>query len=305
VHPDEFEAFLSTLALVNFDIGSLMSSACFYATDFYDRLVIATMVPLVILLVRAGTLVVALMRNGDSHSAVPIVKHKHLSVGLFVVFLVYSSVSFRIFQTFVCDPYDNGNAYLRADYSITCYTETLTAYRTYAGLMACIYPIGIPAVCASWLVHHRQNLDTPGRESVPELQPYRCLWAAYKPSRYCYEVVEFGRRIGLTGAAVFVFPCRAEQVAIVLCIAVEFRFVLESVSPLESKVDMWLHCWGNGIILAGMYVALLLKVDVAVEDSGGSSAMTAVLIAVNVFMIFTVAVQAILLMRGLCVSKVR
>ncbi|CAM9368546.1 unnamed protein product, partial [Laminaria digitata] len=305
VYPDEYEAFLSKLALVNLDIGSLMSSSCLYATDFYGRLVIATVAPLVILLVCAGTFIIALMRNEDSISAVPIVKHKHVSVGLILVFFVYSSVSFTIFQTFVCDPLDDGNAYMRADYSITCYTETHTAYRIYAGFMLCVYPVGVPAFFAWWLVQHRQELNTPGRETIPELQSYRCLWAAYKPSCYYYEVVECGRRIALTGAAVFVLPGRAEQVAIVLFIAVVFMFVSESLSPFESKGDMWLHRWGNGIILASMYVAFLLKVDVAVEDSRSSSAMTAVLIAANVFMIFTVAVQAMLLMRGLCVSKER
>lgn len=68
---------------------------------------------------------------------------------------------------------------------------------------------------------------------------------------------------------------------------------------------MWLYRWGNGIILASMYVALLLKVDLAEEDSRSSSAITVLLIAANVFMFFTVAVQAVLLMRGLCASKLK
>ena len=109
----------------------------------------------------------------------------------------------------------------------------------------------------------------------------------------------------LTAAAAFVLPDSAEQVAIVLLIAVLFMFVSASISPFESKFDMWLHRWGNNIILARMYVALLLKVDLAVEESRSSSTVTALLIAANVLMTFTVVVQSISLMKSLCVPEVK
>ena len=296
MYPEEYESFLSAMALVNFDIGFILSSSCLLATDFYDRLVLATVAPMVILLVCAGTFVVA--KNRNSNSAGPIVKHKHVSVVLFIVFFVYSSVSFTIFQTFVCDSLDDGLSYLRADYSLTCNTERHTAYLLYASVMVCVYPVGIPAFFAFWLVRHRRELKKLDRETVSDLRSYRCLWAAYKPSCYYYEVVECGRRIVLTGVAVFVLPDSAEQVAIVLLLAVGFVFVSESLSPFKSNDDMWLYRWGNAIILASMYVAFLLKVDLAKEGSQSSSAITVLLIAANVFMLFTVVVQTFLLMRS-------
>ncbi|CAN0493977.1 unnamed protein product, partial [Scytosiphon promiscuus] len=54
------------------------------------------------------------------------------------------------------------------------------------------------------------------------LKSYRCIWGAYKPSCYYYAVVECARRIVLTGAAVFLLPDTAEQIAIVLFVAVVF-----------------------------------------------------------------------------------
>ncbi|CAN0486022.1 unnamed protein product, partial [Laminaria digitata] len=39
---------------------------------------------------------------------------------LFIVFFVYSSVSFTIFRTFVCDDLDDGTSPLRADCSLVC-----------------------------------------------------------------------------------------------------------------------------------------------------------------------------------------
>ncbi|CAM9118057.1 unnamed protein product, partial [Laminaria digitata] len=285
VYPDEYEAFLSALALVNFDIGSILSTSCLVTTDFYSRLVVTTLAPMVIILACGVTFLMASMRNRNVPSAGPIIKHRHVSVVLFMVFFVYSFVSFTIFQTFVCDSLDDGKAYLRADYSLTCDTKRHTTYLIYASVMVCVYPVGIPAFFAFTLVRNRQELEKPGRETVPHLKSYRCLWGAYKPSCYYYEVVECARRIVLTGTAVFVLPDTAEQVAIVLFFAVVFMFVSESLSPFSSTSDMWLYRWGNGIILASMYVALLLKVDLAMEGSQSSSAITVLLIGAHVFMI--------------------
>ncbi|CAM9445373.1 unnamed protein product, partial [Laminaria digitata] len=237
VYPDKYQNFISSLALVNFDIGSILSGSCLVTTDFYDKLVIVTAAPIAILLGCAVTFFVAKMRNRNSPSAGPIVKHNHVSIALFMVFFVYSSVSFTIFQTFVCDSLDDGKAYLRADYSITCNTERHTAYLVYASVMVFVYPVGTPAFFAFWLVRHRRELQKPGREEASDLKSYRAIWVTYKPSRYYYEVVECGRRIVLTGAAVFILPETAEQVAVVLFFAVVFMFVSESISPFDSKPD--------------------------------------------------------------------
>lgn len=186
----------------------------------------------------------------------------------------------------------------------TCNTERHKAYLLYASTMMCVYPTGIPAFFALWLVRNRWGLKKYGRETMSHLKSYRTLWAAYKPSCYSYEVVEFGRRIALTGAAVFVLPDTAEQVAIVLFLALGFVFISESLSPSDSNSDMWIYRWGNGILLASIYVALLLKVDLAGEESRSSAAITFLLIAAHVFMIFTVAWQAFLILKGLRASTV-
>ena len=307
VYPQEYEDFLSTMAVVNVDIGFLLSNACILTTNFYDRLVLATVGPLVILFACACTFIITRRRRRgrNENASEAVLKQKHLSVVLFIVFLVYSSVSFTVFQTFACDGLDDGKSYLRADYSITCYTEIYTVYQTYAILMVFVYPVGIPAFFTWWLVRNRRELENPERQSMSDLQSYRFLWAAYRPAYYYYEVVEYARRIVLTGAAVFVLPDTPEQVAIVLLIAVIFMFISESFSPFESKLDMWLYRWGNGIILASMYVAFLLKVDLAQDGSQSSSTITVLLIGANVFLLLTVAIQAALLVKAAYVSNIR
>ncbi|CAM9562008.1 unnamed protein product, partial [Laminaria digitata] len=303
VYPDGYELFLSRLAVVNMDIGFVLSNSCIVSTNFFDKLLIATVGPPVALLALAFTYSLARKRNRHFDEAGIGVQHKHLSIVLFVAFFIYPSVSFTIFQTFICESLDDGETYLRADYSLTCTTSTYTASKVYAAIMVCVYPIGVPVGFGWWLANNRKQLQSWDRAATVHLQPFGGLWGAYRPGCYYYEVVEYGRRIVLTGAAVFILPDSAAQIAIVLLLAVVCMFIFESLSPFANRVDIWLYRWGNGIILASMYVALLLKVDLVGEDSQTSSAITALLIAANTSMVVTVLVQAILLVRGVFGSK--
>lgn len=295
MYPDEYKTFLSKLSLVNVDIGSIMSYSCIADSNFYHRLLLITMIPFVMLAALGGTYTFAKKRNGTSELAIRTVQNKHRSAGLFVAFFVYSSVSSTVFKTFACDSLDDGVNYLRADYSLTCWSHEHVGYVVYASVMVLVYPIGIPAAFAWWLARHRHDLTEPGREKVARLQSFSNLWAAYRPSRFYYEVVECGRRIVLTGASVFVLPGSDAQVAVVLLLAVVFSFVSESMQPFQENVEMWLYRWGNGVLLTSMYVALLRKVDVSGDDTATQSVFAGVFIAANVLMVIAVVVQSALL----------
>ncbi|CAN0538565.1 unnamed protein product, partial [Laminaria digitata] len=80
------------------------------------------------------------------------------SASLLLAFWVYSSFSYTIFQTFLCDDLDDGKAYLRADYSLECSATRHSAFKTYSLFMACVYPVGIPAVFAWCLARNRRDL---------------------------------------------------------------------------------------------------------------------------------------------------
>ena len=248
-----------------------------------------------VLALLAGTNVLAKRRYKQSCSKVLAAQNKHLSAALFVVFFVYSSVSNTIFQTFVCDTLDDGVSYLQADYSLTCSTRRHRVYTAYASLMVAVYPLGIPVVFSWWLGRNRKYLKMSNRESIAHLQPFAGIWGPYKPSRYYFEVVECCRRIVLTASAVFLVPNSVGQISVVLSLAVVFMFASESMCPFERNADMSLYRWGNGIILASMYVALLMNVDTAQEDEMMLSVFGVVLITANVVMVLVVVVQSVLL----------
>ncbi|CAM9262163.1 unnamed protein product, partial [Laminaria digitata] len=297
VYPEVYKAFVSKLNPINLDIDFVLSSSCLVATDFYDRLLFATTTPLLVIALLAGSYLIGRYVNRSSEFALRAVRHKHMSAVLYVAFVVYSPVSYIIFQTFSCDQLDDGNTYLRADYSLSCLTSRHSWYETYALVMAGVYPIGIAAVFTCFLVRHRLDLVKPGRATIVHLEPLRGLWVAYKPSRYYFEVVECGRRVILTGIAAFVYPSSAAQLAIVLLLAVVFVFLSEALSPFERRVDMGLYRWGNGIIVASMYVAFLMQVDVGTNTTEALLTFSGVLIAANAFMVVTVMIQTALLVK--------
>lgn len=230
----------------------------------------------------AVTCFIAKMRNRASERAMRQVQQKHLTAALFVVFYIYSSVSFTIFRTFACETLDDNVSYLRADYSLTCSTVRHSMFEAYAMFMVCVYPVGIPLIFSMWLGTNRKDLRRSDREGLAHLKPLKDLWIAYTPSRYYYEVIEYGRRIVLTGIAVFILPQSAPQIAVVLFLAVVFLLISESLSPFQEGLDMGVYRWGNGVVFASMYVALLLKVDVSEENSSTFSAFVVSLIAANV-----------------------
>ncbi|CAM9112289.1 unnamed protein product, partial [Sphacelaria rigidula] len=308
VYPDVYERFLSALNLVNLNLGFILSVSCIVDINFYGQLVFVTISPLVVAGVLAGTYAVSRSRNRHSPAGMQAAKHKHLSIALLVAYFIYSSVSFTIFQTFVCEPLDDGMKYLRADYSLTCSTGIHTAMQVYAGLMIFVYPVGIPAFFAWWLISHRHDLVKVGSTStsseasrtLDHLQPMRDLWDPYKPRRYYYEVVECCRRIALTGLAVFLLPGSAAQVAIEVVLAAVFIALSEKLSPFADPLDAWLYRCGVWVVFFSMYLCLLLKVDASDEDSRSQVEFAKVLITAHVCMVLMVAFQAVLsLRRGL------
>ena len=299
-YPPAYETFLATLSVVNLNLGSILSLSCVVETHFYVWLVLATIAPIAVLCALAVTYQVAIVRNSHSIHAMRVARNKHISVGLFLLFVVYPSVSHTIFQTFVCDPLDSGDSYLRADYDLVCWTTTHVTFMTYAGIMVLVFPVGIPAVFAWMLFINRdgiksvQNTTTNGNRVPPESEVIKDLWAPYKPSRYYYEVIECGRRIALTGLVVFIYPGSTAQVAIEALLAFVFYSLSEIISPFAEPLDAWLYRSGTWVIFLSMYLAMLLKMDATDEDSHSQNVFAGLLIAAHGGMILVVIANALL-----------
>ncbi|CAN0365396.1 unnamed protein product, partial [Ascophyllum nodosum] len=78
-YPPAYEKFLAALSVVNLNLGFILSLSCVVETNFYARLILATIVPTAVLGVLAITYRVAMVRNGHSIHAMRVARNKHLS----------------------------------------------------------------------------------------------------------------------------------------------------------------------------------------------------------------------------------
>lgn len=292
VFPKEYEKFLSYITFVNFDIGVIVSYSCLFSPSFHGRLLFSTIVPMLVLTILALAYHVAKRRGYAAQHGLAL-RHRHQSAAASVVFFVYSSVSSVIFQTFSCEDRFSGHRSLRADHNILCDSDLHKYFMMYAGLMAVVYPIGIPAFFSWWLRRNRKYLKTSDRDTAVHLQPYSGVWSAYTPSRYYFELVEYGRRLTFSMSSAILIPDSVDHIAIVFSLAMVFMFVSESLSPFKSSLDMSLYRWGNGVVLSSMYVALLMKANESDGEFRVFSVFGWLLIMSNIVTIVVVLVETL------------
>ena len=86
--------------------------------------------------------------------------HQPYALLLLLTYCVFPAVSQTIFQVFSCDSdFDDGQSFLRLDYSIKCQGPTYNFFFYYAIAMIFVYPIGVPLFYAVSLWRVRKVLD--------------------------------------------------------------------------------------------------------------------------------------------------
>ncbi|CAN0443611.1 unnamed protein product [Pylaiella littoralis] len=295
--PDAYERFLDEADVLNFDFGWVLSAGCFVEIGFHERVITSTVGPIVALTILGLTYVVACLRNRSSRQALQKVRRKHVSVALWITFLVYSSVSSTIAKTFSCETLDDGKTYLRADYRIECTSSKHRAMQVYAGFMVAVYPLGIPLVYAALLFWGRDALKIAATQNTekPRMQAAAHLASPYRPGCFYYEVIECARRVLLTGIVVFFCPDDPSHVAVTLVIACMFALVFEALAPYDSKWDTWTSRSGHVIVLLSIFIAVLLVNDISAEDSESQDLYGGALLAINVGMVMAVLVQGVIM----------
>lgn len=292
-YPGVYQQFLGGIDVLNFDLGWVVSTGCIADLDFHDRLIVSTTAPLIGMGIIGVAYALARRKYRDSNAALDKARRKHLFMVLLLTFLVYSSVSSTLFQMFACDELDDDKIYLRADYRIQCDSSKHHALQVYAAFMILLYTGGVPSLYAALLFRSRKVLIKIDREDDSTARSISALWAAYKPHRYYFELIECARRIMLAGILVFIYPNTATQVAVTLMMAVFFMVVYEVIAPYESRWDAWINRAGQAIVCTSVYVALLLKVDVSDKRASSQKVFEDILVVAHVCMVLVVVVEAV------------
>lgn len=78
----------------------------------------------------------------------------------------------------MCEQFEDGSSFLKADYGISCLDANRDAWVLYAVVMLIIYPIGIPMVYLFSLMRwkHKINPHTPVNGVEPDDPEYVSTW---------------------------------------------------------------------------------------------------------------------------------
>jgi hypothetical protein len=266
--PSVYSDFLKWLYVVNVDVAWLLAVAGIWHTNFYQRLLLNTLVPLAAVAVLGGTYIIARRRGREaSHefrlrSITPsayldpgLAMSRLSSMLLAMTWLLYTTTSTTAFQAFVCDTIDDGavkTSYLRADYSIQCDTAKHSSFLVHAALMIVLYPIGI-LVLYAWLLwrsrHKLRHIYSSSSSSgaMPSgvggdvVRPASFLWIPYTAKLFYWELYECLRRVLLTSLVVFMVPGSSLQPVIASVLAVVSTVAAAYDQPHAGKLLHYLH----------------------------------------------------------------
>jgi hypothetical protein len=327
--PDIYRKFLAWTDSFNLNLGWLLSLGCLTQIDFYQKLLITTLGPFAAIAVLASTYSTVRRRNtvqavevySSQRVVVPArtarlekVLAEHYVVCLAMTFLIYSTVSTTVFQTFACDLVDDNDPlkvqYLRADYRIQCDTSKHKLYKAYAAIMVIIYPLGIPALYSYLLWSNKHKLSSENDASVlrhrhedVSLRPTRFLWKPYTSRMYYWEVIECMRRLLLTGAIVFIAPGTPAQAAVACILAVVSMGIALYCQPHVDTLDGMIYAVGAMTIFLSMFLSLAMKVDLSKETNDSQQAFAVILVILNILMIGAAVAQMALVGRRAYISR--
>jgi len=219
---------------------------------------------------------------------------------VWILFLIYPSVSNKIFQTYSCVDFEDGSSVLRADYTISCLDPNRTGWLALASIMIVVYPLGVP-LFFYWLLHrHVTKLNPPGtdvdtivekRALDPDIAHLKVLFYAYEPLFWYWEIVELFRKLMVTSIAAFFLEGTATQIVLTLLISMFFLGVMSSYRPYLEDDDDFLASLSHWGLILTLLAGILYKLNVS-ETDGYSSDVYTVLVYISLITPMAAAVYS-------------
>jgi len=264
----QFAALFSVLAL---DLIALFDFGCALPDqNHYASLLLTTLLPILVCVCIATCYVVfTVFLLRDQPQVRADVRTLCYTLFLFVLFLVYPSVSSGILKTWLCDSFDDGTRWLQVDHTLSCQVPAYTYWVIYSVVMFFVYVVGVPVTYTVLLYRERERLNPPFSRDVaievrkgdPAIQHVKFLWEAYRPRFYWFEVWELVRKLVQTSVLVFVAAGTSLQMIFQLGVTLVSVFILHVARPYIFAGDLYLALSAQWAIFAISFLSLLIKLD--------------------------------------------
>jgi hypothetical protein len=186
--------------------------------------------------------------------------------GFGVLLLAYPGVSHKIFMMYRCVWVD-GVAYLEADVTLECYTSQWAMYAGYAGVMGCVYVVGLPVAVFGILWRERGSLFGPHSDVTRDKWGF--LYEVYTPSGWFWEVEEMLRRLLLVSVVVFVDSGSVSREVVAVCVCLVAQVLHGVFKPWgPGSVAYVLQHGALGVTSVVFWCGLMLKCGAVRSGSG-------------------------------------
>jgi len=295
--PQVFENFARSVSqFANLSFIHVARVDCMMDVNFYTSLLTMTVAPIV-----AGLFIIFIsftyakcarlnaQRRGE-------VLHDTVAVLLTLSYLVFASVSTKIFETFNCKTFsDDPTLYLVADQSVSCDTPTHALWQIYAGCMVLFYPFGTPFIYSLLLWRDREVLKVEEeRDDCERAKNSAFLWDQYTGDFWWFDIFDCARRLFQTSLLIFVFKGLASQIVCAMMISAATFAAFLHWKPFEKDSDNHLAIASQCSIYFTLFYALLTKMGVDDEEGYDDNMFGALLIMINLLGIFIVVFAALI-----------
>ncbi|CBJ32402.1 adhesin-like protein [Ectocarpus siliculosus] len=291
--PPIYEKFLSIIGIFSFDLGWILSAACLTTgIDFYDKLLIVTIGPLVPLFFLGITFFVGSRPAKETNMSPNATAGGAAASGGGGRELEEGRVQGASSGSTTSVTSNRGAAArgpsvrsaLRAKSGDPKNPEQQRLWGLFARHTTIMLIVLYLVYTQISTVEQKMSV----RDKDQSIAPTSFLWNAYFPKCYYYEVFECIRRLLLTGILVFLVPDTPGQVAFSCIFAILSLMVFELLRPHVNNLDRQLYRTGCLVILFTNFLALVIKSGAADKDSSGSAAYSVALVIVNIMFFLSI-----------------
>ena len=183
--------------------------------------------------------------------------------------LAHTPVSRKVFQFFHCNDIA-GRFFLRADYSIECWSLEWWAFSPVVFVVLAIFTVGLPGMIGFYLYRHRKHLY-----SATILKKIGWLYDPFRRGREFWPLHDVALKMILTGLLIYV-PATA-RASVAAMVGVFACCSLNMFYPHKSPVLFWLNQLSFISTTFKYLAALMLRVD-HTKYSDGSEAMIGIML---------------------------
>jgi len=217
--PPIFSSMLEWLSdIFAFELMTLLPAEC--AADarfgFYVELIVTLIAPVagVFALLALNTILMCGCTR-RRHSMAQVLHNPRLwDLVIWLLLLLYPSLSRKPLSVFDCLPYEGGTELLRADPVIHCWDGEWTVFAATAGAASIIYCLGLPALACWAARRYGQSSDQIVR------RPVALLVRSYRSECWYMESIDLLRKFLLTGPILITWPDSKTQLWLAIIVSV-------------------------------------------------------------------------------------